>query len=344
MAESLATKYRPKTLEDVVSQSSIVKILTRQIQTGDVHNTYLFCGASGWGKTTIGRIFASMVNNVPCSKNMAGVIELDAASNNGVDNVREIVKGATERSIQSKYKVYIVDECHALTNQSWQAFLKCIEEPPTYTIFIFCTTDPQKIPATILNRCMRFNFTRIPANKIKERLMYICEQEGFTNYVDTCDYISRICGGGMRDGISLLEKCASYSTDVNLENCLNALGNFSYTTFFKLVNALIDSDENTVITTMQDVYNSGSDVKLFIQQFLDFCLDISKYLICGTYQVTKLPSSMENDIKHATAFDNAIKYYDYVTTSVLNLFNMLKDSVSPLNTSIIMLLRIARCQ
>lgn len=182
MAEALATKYRPRTLEEMVSQNSIVKILNKQLETGQIHNTYLFCGASGCGKTTAGRAFAAKLNDVPYGKDMPGVIEIDAASNNGVDNVREITKSAMERSIQSKYKVYIIDECHALSSSSWQAFLKVLEEPPAHTIFIFCTTDPQKIPATILNRVMRFNFTRIPSDLICDRLNYICEAEGFTNY------------------------------------------------------------------------------------------------------------------------------------------------------------------
>ena len=137
MAEALATKYRPRTLEEMVSQNSIVKILNKQLETGQIHNTYLFCGASGCGKTTAGRAFAAKLNDVPYSKDMPGVIEIDAASNNGVDNVREITKSAMERSIQSKYKVYIIDECHALSSSSWQAFLKVLEEPPAHTIFIF---------------------------------------------------------------------------------------------------------------------------------------------------------------------------------------------------------------
>lgn len=344
MAEALATKYRPRTLEEMVSQNSIVKILNKQLETGQIHNTYLFCGASGCGKTTAGRAFAAKLNDVPYGKDMPGVIEIDAASNNGVDNVREITKSAMERSIQSKYKVYIIDECHALSSSSWQAFLKVLEEPPAHTIFIFCTTDPQKIPATILNRVMRFNFTRIPSDLICDRLNYICEAEGFTNYKQTCDYISRICGGGMRDGISLLEKCASYSTDLSLETALEALGNFSYDVFFNLVNYLIDGNEAKVIETIQNTYNSGKDLKLFVNQFLDFCLDVSKYILCQTMKVTKLPISFEERVKDSINFDNAAKYYDYITTSVLNISKEIKDGENLLSLVTILFLRIARCQ
>ena len=143
-------------------------------------------------------------------------------------NVKQIIASASERALDGgKYKVYIIDECHMLTTQAWNAFLICIEEPPTFTIFIFCTTDPQKIPATILNRTMRFNFTRIKSDNIKRRLMSICAAEGYSNYEDSCDYISRICSGQMRDAISLLEKCADYNVDLTLTNTLEALGNYS---------------------------------------------------------------------------------------------------------------------
>lgn len=337
--QSLATKYRPKTFEDVCSQHSVIKILEQQLITGKICNAMLFCGASGCGKTTLARIFAKKLND-----GVGEPIEIDAASNSGVDNVRTIVKEAAERSVSSKYKVYILDECHSFSSTGWQAWLKCIEEPPAYTVFIFCTTDPQKIPPTILNRCLRLNITRVPAVEIKRRLEWICNQEQYINYNDACDYISRICNGGMRDGITLLEKCSSYSNDLCMDNIMLALGNYSYSTFFKLCNAVIDGDENKVLSTIEDYYINGNDMKLFVSQFMDFCLDIAKYTLFKDISVTRFPSTMINDLEYATSFDNSSKYYAYLVDKLLDLKNTIKNEVDIKSTIEVVFLRMCRCQ
>lgn len=336
MAQALATKYRPTTLEEVCGQESVLKILKRQVELRDFKNNYLFCGGSGIGKTTIARAFANLIN-----KGCGIPIEIDAASNSGVDNVRDIIKAAQERSIDSEYKIFIIDECHALSNSAWQAFLKCIEEPPQYTIFIFCTTDPQKIPATILNRVMRFNFTRINTATIKSRLIYICQQEGFTNYEETVEYISKICDGGMRTAISMLDKVASYSTNIDIKNALEALGNYSYDLFFRLVNAIIDGNVETILKAVNYYYNQGNDLKLFVDQFLSFCLDISKYCYFHNCDMLKIPAIMEDKLKMSTNFENAGKYYTYIVDHLLELKNMLKTDSNPRSTIEVMLVRIS---
>lgn len=338
MAESLAVKYRPKEWDEVCGQSSIVKILTRQIERDEIKNCLLFCGTTGAGKTTCGKLLAKKIN-----KGIGEPIEIDAASNNGVDNVREIIASAQERAIDGKYKIFIIDECHGLSNQAWQAFLKCIEEPPKYTIFIFCTTDPQKIPDTIKNRVQIYRFSRISVDKIKERLAYICRCEGFTNYDEAIDYLAKLAEGSMRTAISYLEKAASYSTDLNINNVLASLGNYSYDIFFKLVDNLVDRNEAEVLKIISDFYDAGNDLKLFVDQFMNFCMDITKYSLFKTPEVTRIPSSYESSLQYSTNISNADKYFMYVVDKLLELKNMLKNDSSPRSTIEVIFLQIARC-
>lgn len=172
MSKALAIKYRPHTWDEVTEQGSTKIILQQQLESGEVKNAYLFCGPAGCGKTTCARIFAHDINN-----GQGNPIELDAASNNGVDDVREIIQQAKTKSLDSEYKIFIIDECHALSNSAWQAMLKIIEEPPAKSIFIFATTDPQKIPKTILSRVQRYDFQRISQDGIVNRLKYILDEE-----------------------------------------------------------------------------------------------------------------------------------------------------------------------
>lgn len=336
---SLAVKYRPQTLEDIVGQDSIVKVLNRQLVNNEFKNAYLFAGCSGCGKTTAARAFARRINN-----NIGAPIEIDGASNNGVDNVKTIIANAQERSLEGKYKIYIIDECHSLTSQAWQAFLKCIEEPPTYTIFIFCTTDPQKIPATILNRVQRFNFAKISAELIESRLNFIAEAEGFTEYRESTNYISKVCNGSMREAISLLDKCASYSKDVNINNVLYILGKASYDMLFQLINSLIDCDEKKTLEAFENIRTNNTDMKLFVDDFIVFCLDVSKYILFKSMDITSIPKTKEQEVNMCINFDNASSWYGYVTDKLLKLKNMLKTDVNPVSTTQVVLLQIARCQ
>ena len=338
MAESLAQKYRPVEWEEVCGQESIVRILTRQLELDQIKNCLLFCGLTGSGKTTAARILAKKIN-----KGIGEPIEIDAASNNGVDNIREIIASANERAIDGKYKIFIIDETHALSNQAWQALLKCIEEPPKYTIFIFCTTDPQKIPDTIKNRVQIYRFSRIGVEKIKDRLRYICRNENFTNYEESIDYLAKLGEGSMRTAISYLEKAASYSTDLSIENTLASLGNYSYDIFFDLANALIDGNETLVLNIISDFYDAGNDLKLFVDQFINFCLDITKYALFKSTDSLRLPTSYEDKLIYTTNMDNADKYFMYVVDKLLELKQLLKNDDSPRSTIEIIFLQISRC-
>ena len=322
--EFLYSKYRPKKFSEVIGQDSIVKILERQLETDSIFNCMIFSGVSGTGKTTIARIFANELNN-----NIGFPIEIDAASNNSVDNVRQIVTSASERSVHCKYKVYILDEAHMLSTQAWNAFLKTLEEPPKYTIFIFCTTELHKIPETIQNRCMTFYFTRVDSSLIEHKLDFICRSENslgekITNWNESINYISRICEGEVRKAISMLETCLRYSDNLSIENVLLALGSLSYNNYCNIIDNILDGNINKVNVIINDLYNKGINLKRFVDLFLDFCLDILKYILTNDIQSTKFPLYLEDDIKKISNFEKSDKYYLYFIDKLLELKNMIK--------------------
>ena len=287
MSKALAIKYRPQTFEDLTEQSAVVTILTNQIETNTIKHGYLFAGGAGTGKTTSARIFANMIN-----KGAGTPIELDAASNNSVEDIRRLTEDAQTQSIDSEYKVFVIDECHSLSNQAWQAMLKTLEEPPSKAIFIFCTTNPEKIPQTILSRVQRYNFQRISQEGIVTRLEYILTREISTvmpEYKDALEYIAKIADGGMRDAITLMDKCLSFSSDLTVENVIKALGVADYNTMFDLNNAFFEKDKPKLIKIVSDVYSSGMDLKLFIKNYFEFLLDLNVYCLTKDLTMTKIP-------------------------------------------------------
>ncbi len=334
---SLATKYRPQEFEDVCSQKIIIKILKKQLELRKFSNIYLFCGKTGIGKTTLARIFSNKINN-----GQGTPIEIDAASNNGVDNIRAIITDAKERSLDSEYKIYILDEIHMLTTQAWNAFLKCLEEPPKYTIFICCTTDPQKIPSTIMNRMMRFNLTPIPDTDIELRLNKICELENFTSYKESTNYISKISDGSMRNAISYLEIISNYDNNIIIENTLNILGKYSYDLMFDLTNNILDLNNEKLLNTLNLIFNEGKDFKLFIDQYINFVLDLDKYCILKNINVTNIPKFMIDKLNYTVNIENNIKYFNFLLNKLLDLKDMIKTDTNIKSTITIKLLELIR--
>ena len=327
--KALSVKYRPETFQDICGQNSIVKILERQLEKNRIKNCYLFWGTSGTGKKTIGRDLAKRINN-----GKGKPIEIDAASNNGVDNIRNIIAEAQTRSIDSEYKIFIIDECHAISNQGWQAFLKTLEEPPEKTIFMFCTTNPEKVPVTIQNRVMKFNLSKVPTLEIKSRLEYICQQEGFKNYEESCDYIAKISNGGVRDAIAYLDKVSDYSESLDIDNTLNILGNYSYVDFLNLTNSIVDSmidinNEKKVLGVLESIDSSGKDMKNFVDQYMSFVLDLIKYSLFKDMSVTKLPTSLEDKVKYAVSFEGNVSVFNKIVDSLLNLKNQIRYDSNP---------------
>lgn len=315
--QTLATKYRPTTFDDVTEQTSTKVILQQQLETGDFKNAYLFVGGAGTGKTTCARIFANEIN-----KYEGEPIELDAASNNGVDDAREIIQQAKTKSLDSEYKIFIIDECHMLSNSAWNALLKLIEEPPAKSIFIFCTTNPEKIPKTILSRVQRFDFKRISELGIVDRLLDIIDSENseganIGSYRDVISYIAKLADGGMRDAITMLDKCISLSNDITMEIVIDALGVADFETMRKLTDACIDYNTELIISIVEDVHSSGKDLKQFIRHYVNFILDIRKYQIFKNFGYISIPNTDDN----ATFLDEKART-DY-EQSIIDLLNLL---------------------
>lgn len=314
--QALALKYRPSTFQDLTEQYSIKKILSTQISTGTIKNGYLFTGPAGCGKTTSARIFARMIND-----GKGTPIELDAASNNSVDDIRSICEQAQTRALDSEYKIFILDEVHVLSNQAWQAMLKTLEEPPMKSIFILCTTNPEKIPQTILSRVQRYNFQKIGLEGIVNRLIAILEAEndeiqstGSQDAVHDIEWareeglpvidwdihaihlIAKLANGGMRDAITLMDKCLSYSHKLTEENVVAALGVADYSTMFQLNDAIFSSNITYALEVIDKVYNAGVDLKQFMKTYFEFILDIRKYEILQSFDFIKIPSTHKEEL------------------------------------------------
>lgn len=341
--ESLANKYRPNDFDSVLGQEAIVKILKRQLETNSFNNCMIFCGPSGDGKTTLARIFALKLNEY---KDQSGnicssePIEIDGASNNGVDNIRFIVDSAKERSLDGKYKVFIIDECHMITNAGWNAFLKCIEEPPQYTVFIFCTTEPNKIPQTIINRCQVHRFSRVQNDLITNRLKYICEQEHYNYDKFALDYITKLSNGSVRQAISYLDKCKDFSNFISYSNVNKVLGDYSYDVMFDLTNAIIDCNKNSIIDIVDKLYFNGNDLKLFMDTYVSFALDLTKFCIFKTLEVTSIPEELLEKVKYTTGIENNSKWFNNLIDKLLDIRFKLTGDSSPKTTLEIMLLSI----
>lgn len=322
--KSLAVKYRPKTFEDVVEQGAIKVILKQQLDSNTIKNAYLFVGSAGTGKTTCARIFANEIN-----KGVGNPIEMDAASNSSVDDVRNIIKEAKTKSLSGEYKVFIIDECHAISNTGWQAFLKLIEEPPAKSIFIFCTTDAHKIPKTILSRVQRYDFKRISQQGIVNRLYYILGEEKIDNADrEAIEYIAKIAEGGMRDSITLMDKCLSFG-DLTLENVVNVLGTTDYETMFNLTNALLDIEPKEVIEIIEKIHADGKDLKQFIHLYMYFLLDIEKYAVKCPFELLQIPKLEKYEEWLNECGEEDFSYLKDVLRRVIKLNSEIKYSSYP---------------
>lgn len=295
--EVLARKWRPRQFQDVVGQDHVVQTLTNAIQMNRVAHAYLFVGPRGIGKTSIARIFAKALNcktgMTPkpcdhcdaCNEITAGssldVHELDAASNRGIDEIRAL-RDTIKYMPSQRFKIYIIDEVHMLTTEAFNALLKTLEEPPAYIKFFMATTEPQKIPATILSRCQRFDLRRIPANLLIERLRLIAKAEGVTIDDDAVLAVARAAEGGLRDAESALDQLISFQgKDIHEQDVLSVFGLVSRQTLETLSTALLQGDISGVIQQVEELDKNGKDMQRLLQELLEHIRNLLVYLQAG---------------------------------------------------------------
>ncbi len=282
---TLYRKFRPETFDEVKGQEHIVTTLKNQLLADRIGHAYLFCGTRGTGKTTVAKIFAKAVNcqeptdRGPCGKcamcraigagSSMNVIEIDAASNNGVDNIREIREEVAYPPAEGNYKVYIIDEVHMLSIGAFNALLKTLEEPPAYVIFILATTEAHKIPITILSRCQRYDFKRITVETIAGHLQELLDREQIKSEERALTYIARMADGSMRDALSLLEQCISYHFGETLtyEMTLEVLGSVDIQVFHRLLQAVAEEDVGKAVGTVEEVIMQGRELSQFVTDF-----------------------------------------------------------------------------
>ncbi|MDO4620968.1 MAG: DNA polymerase III subunit gamma/tau [Lachnospiraceae bacterium] len=283
---ALYRKFRPSSFDEVRGQDHIVRTLRNQVKTDRTQHAYLFCGTRGTGKTSIAKILAKAVNcenpvnGSPCGHcasceeiangTSMNVIEIDAASNNGVDHIREIIEEVQYRPTRGRYKVYIIDEVHMLSGGAFNALLKTLEEPPSYVIFILATTDVGKIPVTILSRCQRYDFRRIDADTIRGRLRELTDKEGVKAEDRALHFVARAADGSMRDALSLLDRCIAFYMDEELtyEKVLKALGEADATIFRELTNALFSGNAADALKLFGSQLADGVEIGQFISDLI----------------------------------------------------------------------------
>lgn len=317
--------FRPRTFDEVVRQEHIVRILKNQIATDKVGHAYLFCGPRGTGKTTLAKIFARAINcenptdGSPCGKCAAckalaegsnlDIYEIDAASNNGVDEMRDLREKVQYPPVAGKFKVYIIDEVHMLTASAFNAVLKTLEEPPRHAVFILATTEPQKIPATILSRCMRFDFKLIPRKDLEDLIKSVLVKTGKEFEDEAVTAIARAGAGSARDSLSIADMCASYSRGKLTYNDVNAvLGSAEYARVGKICGAILEENASEALSAVEEILATGKSVGVLIKDMLAFFNECTVVKVCrNAKEIVNLPEETYAEIERVASLSDGHK-------------------------------------
>ena len=343
MHKALYRVYRPKSFNDIVGQEHIVRTLKNQIESQNVGHAYLFCGTRGTGKTSTAKIFSRAVNctdlhdNEPCNEcescreiledKTMDVVEIDAASNNSVDDIRELRENVKYSPSKSKYKVYIIDEVHMLSQGAFNALLKTLEEPPSYVIFILATTEPHKIPATILSRCQRFDFKRVTVKDISSRMKYICEKEGIEADDKALNLIARNSQGALRDALSILDQCISFQGHtISYNDVIELLGSVNIEQLFDLAKSIINENTKKSLQILNDFIVWGKDVRNLVNDLIDHFRNLMVCKISNDLDdIISLPEETIDLLKQqATTID---------TNNLIRILNILSETQDAMKSS-----------
>lgn len=349
--QALYRKYRPSNFDEVVGQQPIIQTLKNAIVQNRIAHAYLFCGPRGTGKTSIAKIFAKMLNcedesNKPCGKcinckmvqngSHPDIIEIDAASNNGVDEVRNLIDKVKYAPMQGKYKVYIIDEVHMMTTGAFNALLKTIEEPPAHVVFILATTEPNKVIPTIISRCQRFDFNKVSQKDIEKRLSIVCKEEKIEIDPEAISLIAQLADGGMRDSLSILDQCIAYcSSNITVDNVREIYGVLTTSDIGKLFEHLYAHEVDALIQQIQECSDKGMDLKRLTSDFItllkeSIILDYSSnsQLVSNTHKevikkyLLKSPSPFRFNVLNElmdvfNKYNYASNVLDYLETALL---------------------------
>lgn len=332
--QALYRKYRPSNFDEVVGQQPIIQTLKNAIVQNRIAHAYLFCGPRGTGKTSIAKIFAKMLNcedesNKPCGKcinckmvqngSHPDIIEIDAASNNGVDEVRNLIDKVKYAPMQGKYKVYIIDEVHMMTTGAFNALLKTIEEPPAHVVFILATTEPNKVIPTIISRCQRFDFNKVSQKDIEKRLSIVCKEEKIEIDSEAISLITQLADGGMRDSLSILDQCIAYcSSNITVDNVREIYGVLTTSDIGKLFEHLYAHEVDALIQQIQECSDKGMDLKRLTSDFITL---LKESIILDYSSNSQLVSNTHKEVIEKYLLKSPSPFRFNVLNELMDVFN-----------------------